>query len=85
MVFVRRRAAATYRDDEVMMLLTDDRLAPERRILNALKALAGLRHGEAAGARWRSYNHGIGPLGQVAKVEGDRRARVQTSPTVATW
>jgi len=47
------RHLATFLEPEVRSLLTSDRVPPERRVLHAMKALAGLRHGEAAGLRWR--------------------------------
>ena len=43
------RALATYTTHEVERLISDPAIPVERRVLNALKALAGLRHGEAAG------------------------------------
>lgn len=42
------RLNATFELDEVVALIADARLPPERRVERALKALAGMRHGEVA-------------------------------------
>jgi integrase len=47
------RHLATFLEPEIRSLLTSTKVPPERRVLHAIKALAGLRHGEAAGLRWR--------------------------------
>lgn len=49
------RELATYTLDEVVMLITDQRIPMVRRVQYALKALAGLRHGEIAGLRWSHW------------------------------
>lgn len=59
------RANAVYTHDEVIQLCTSDKIPAERRILNALKALTGSRHGEVAGLCWRHINMEMKPLGQV--------------------
>jgi integrase len=46
------RATALYERDELVRLVSDPVIPPERRILNAIKGLTGTRHGEAAGLRW---------------------------------
>src|SRR6202142_1169651 len=46
------RATAIYDRDEIALLIFDPRVLQDRRVLYALKALAGLRHGEAARLRW---------------------------------
>jgi integrase len=50
------RELATYVRSEVIALLTSTKVPPERRIQYALKALAGLRHGEVAGLRFRMWS-----------------------------
>jgi hypothetical protein len=56
------RDLATYQRSEVRLMLTSTKVPPERRIQYALKALAGLRHGEVAGLRWRLWDRSLGPL-----------------------
>lgn len=56
------RINATYTLDEVQALLSDARIPPERRVTYALKALAGLRHGEAAALCWRHWDAVQEPL-----------------------
>jgi integrase len=51
------RDRAVFTLDEVRMLLTDARVPIRRRVEYSLKALAGLRHGEVAGLRWRQIAH----------------------------
>jgi hypothetical protein len=45
------RVTAIYTREEIEKLISDRRIAEDRRVLHALKALGGLRHGEAAGRR----------------------------------
>lgn len=56
------REEATYTVDEILTLTGDRRVAPYRRVLNAIKALGGLRHGEAAAVLWRDYSPQARPL-----------------------
>lgn len=51
----RWRMQATYEREEIQQLLGDERIGMDRRVVYALKALAGLRHGETAGVRWGDY------------------------------
>lgn len=62
------RSEATYELWEVERLISDDRIPPDRLVQNALKALAGLRHGELAVARWRNYKPEKSPLGRLVIV-----------------
>jgi integrase len=59
------RASAVFQRGELEQLLTDDRLPADRRVLYALLSLAGLRFGEAAALRWRSYEATTEPLGRL--------------------
>ena len=47
---------AIFTREEVERLISDPRIPEDRRVLYGLKALAGLRHGEAAELRWRQYD-----------------------------
>jgi integrase len=59
------RAGAKFSREEVVMLLTDPRIPPDRRVLYALLFLAGLRFGEASALKWRNYTAELEPLGQL--------------------
>ncbi len=56
------RATAIYDRAEIETLIFDRRLLQDRRVLYALKALAGLRHSEAARLRWSHFNQRLEPL-----------------------
>jgi hypothetical protein len=43
------------------MLISDRRIPPDRQVLYALEGLAALRHGEAAGLRWRHWDNALKP------------------------
>lgn len=53
------RVTALYSLDELETLISDERVPMDRRVLYALEGVAALRHGEAAGLRWR--NCGVQP------------------------
>jgi integrase len=59
------RNGAIYTRDEVEQLISDSRIPEDRRVLYALKGLAGLRHGEAAGLKWSQYDENAAPLGAI--------------------
>jgi integrase len=59
------RANAIFTREEVQILISDVRLLEDRRVFHALKALAGLRHSEASGLRWRQYDRALEPLGAL--------------------
>ena len=55
------RANAIFTREEVETLISDVRLLEDRRVVYALKVLAGLRHGEASGLRWRQCDRTLEP------------------------
>jgi integrase len=57
-----RRQPSIFTREEVRTLVTDERVAADRRVLYALLLLTGMRHGEAAGRRWRDLDEGAQPL-----------------------
>ena len=59
------RAQAVFTRGELEQIVSDERIPEDRRVLYALLGLAGLRFGEAAALRWRSYNSVLEPLGQL--------------------
>jgi integrase len=79
------RATAIYTREEVERLISDSRIPEDRRVLYALKGVAGLRHGEAAGLRWSQYDEKAEPLGalNLAKTKTGVPRRVPVHPTLA--
>src|SRR5258708_39453269 len=75
------RAAATYTTREVEQLISDVRIPVERRVQHALKSIAGLRHGEAAGLRWRHYDATLEPLGRLVVATSYDTGRTKTDVT----
>jgi integrase len=59
------RAGALYDRHEVVELICSATIPLERRVAYAILALAGLRHGEMAGLRWRNYDPTREPLGKL--------------------
>jgi integrase len=59
------RAGAIFTRDELVTLISDERIPQYRRVLYALCGLAGLRIGEAVGRRWRDYDAKAEPLGRL--------------------
>jgi integrase len=79
------RATAIYTREEVERLISDARIPEDRRVLYALKALAGLRHGEAADLTWRQYDTTLEPLGGLSleRTKTQVPRRVPVHPTLA--
>jgi integrase len=79
------RVTAIYTREEIEKLISDRRIAEDRRVLYALKALGGLRHGEAAGLRWRQYDQTLEPLGGLSLEQTKTQVprRVPVHPTLA--
>lgn len=85
------RATAVYTRDELEMLIADPRVPEDRQLLYALEGIAGLRHGEAAGLRWRHYDPSLAPLGGLTiatsydkgRTKTKRSRRVPVHPTLA--
>ncbi len=59
------RKEAVYTLAEIETLLSSPALPPDRRAFYGLMALAGCRSSEAAGLRWRDYDHAETPLGRL--------------------
>lgn len=85
-------ATAVYDRDELIKLISSELLPPDRRMMYALMGLAGLRHGEMAGLRWRNYDATREPLGKLviarsydhATTKSKRSREVPVHPTLAT-
>ncbi len=78
------RATAVFERTELVTLISDQRVPEVRRVLNALKGLAALRHGEAAGLLWGDYHGGLKPLGKlvVSRSYENERTKTQISREV---
>gem|GEM_PF-2660028 len=72
------RARAVFDRPELVSLISDERAPEVRRVLNALKGLAALRHGEAAGVRWFDYDPSCAPLGKLLVTRSYDQERTKT-------
>ena len=72
------RATAIFTRAELETLISDERLPGDRRVLYALLGIGGLRHGEAAGLRWRHYEPDLAPLGRLSIVTSYDKGRTKT-------
>ncbi|HEY4885612.1 MAG TPA: site-specific integrase [Myxococcales bacterium] len=59
------RAGAVFSREELEALISDPGIPQDRRVLYALASVGCLRHGEAAGLRWRDVVFGLEPLGRI--------------------
>jgi len=73
------RAHAVFTRAELETLIADERIATDHAVLYALEGLAGLRHGEAAGLRWRHLESDAKPLGRLTIATSYDRGRTKTS------
>jgi len=72
------RSQATYTRQEVGLLVTSQNVPHKRRVQYALKSLAGLRHGEVAGLRWRHWDETAKPLTRLNVSTSYDRGRTKT-------
>lgn len=77
------RRGAVFTRDEVEALISSEKLLPDRRVVYALKALAGLRHGEVAALRWRHWDRATEPLGQLT-IAASYNSRTRTETATKT-
>jgi len=75
------RASALFTRDELELLISDERIPADRRMLYGLLGLAGLRLGEAAGLRWRHYHPETEPLGKLVIATSYNTGRTKTQQT----
>ncbi len=59
------RATAVFERSELETLISDARIPEARRVIYAIEGIAGLRHGEMAGLRWKAYLPDVRPLGKL--------------------
>jgi integrase len=77
------RPQATFITREVEELISSSLIPVERRVQYALKAIAGLRHGEVAALMWRHLDPVAEPLARlhVVRAYNSRLARVKSTKT----
>lgn len=77
------RSQATYARSEVVRLVSDPIIPVERRVQYALKALAGLRHGEMAAMCWRHRDLSYEPLAKINVTQAwdSRNKRIKRTKT----
>lgn len=80
------RAQATYTVDEVVALISSPIIPVERRVMYALKSLAGMRHGEAAAFCWRHRDKTMEPLARLNVVQAwcSRESEIKSTKTEVT-
>ncbi len=59
------RPTAVFTLAELELLISDERVPMDRRVLYALEGIAALRHGEASGLLWRNVQPELEPLGML--------------------
>jgi integrase len=59
------RATAVYERDEVVSLISDQRITWDQRIHYGIAFLEGLRHGEVSSLKWRHWDATATPLGRM--------------------
>jgi integrase len=72
------RAGALFTREELEALISRDDIPWDRRVLYALQGVAGLRHGEAAGLRWRHLDVKARPLGRLLVAHSYDKAGTKT-------
>lgn len=58
----KRAQREPYTEEEIRALITNEKIAPDQRVFNALVFYTGERIGEAAGRRWRDWDRATRPL-----------------------
>lgn len=75
------RATAVYSRDELTTMISDERIPPDRQMMYALEGIGALRHGEAAGLRFRHYDPSQTPLGRFVVATSYAKGRTKTKRT----
>lgn len=75
------RATAVYTRGELEQLISDPRIPEDRQLFYGLEGIAALRHGEAAGLRWKHYDPGMEPLGRFVIATSYDKGRTKTKRT----
>jgi integrase len=72
------RPTAIYTREELELLISDERVPLDRRVMYALEGVGALRHGEAAGLRIRHYDPTCKPLGKLTIATSYDKGRTKT-------
>ncbi len=75
------RATAVYSRDELTTMISDERIPPDRQMVCALEGIGALRHGEAAGLRFRHDDPSQTPLGRFVVATSYAKGRTKTTRT----
>jgi integrase len=75
------RSTAIFDREELIAVVSDPRIAMYRRVFYALEGIAGVRHSEAAGLRWRDHNPKCEPLGKLTVSRSGEKERTKTQVT----
>lgn len=77
------RADAIFTRSELEVIISDERIAANRRILYAILFLTGTRIGEAAALRWRHWSTELQPLSRIV-VAGSYSTRLKREKSTKT-
>ncbi len=75
------RSTAIFEREELVAAISDRRIPLHRRMIYALEGVAGVRHSEAAGLRWRAYDPKGAPLGKLVISRSGAKERTKTQVT----
>jgi len=75
------RSTAIFEREELIAIVSDPRIGLYRRVIYALEGIAGVRHGEAAGLRWRDHNEKFEPLTKLVVSRSGEKKRTKTQQT----
>lgn len=75
------RATAKFGRAELELLISDTRIPMDRRVLYGLEGIGALRHGEAAGLRWRHLDSSLEPLAALIVATSYNKGRTKTKGT----
>ena len=80
------RAKAIFTTSEVEQLISDERIAPHRRVAYTIEFLTGFRTGQASALRWGDYEPDVQPLGRItsALAYNSKRKVVKETKTGVT-
>lgn len=75
------RATAFYTREEIQLLISDDRIPLDRRVVYGLAFIGALREGEIGALRWRAIDSKCEPLGKIQILASwNRRHKVEKLP-----
>ena len=75
------RPTAIYTREELETLISDARVPEDRQVLYGIQGLGGLRHGEAAGLRWKHYDPTTPVMGRLIIATSYNKGRTKTKRT----